>query len=67
MKGKSLQRPRVWLDNVIVLHRWPDRCVAGLKATRQKEKRADYLLRYTPDFTIAVVKAKVLTVANKGR
>jgi type I site-specific restriction endonuclease len=32
-----------------------------------KNKKADYLLRYTPDFTIAVVEAKVLTVANKGR
>jgi type I restriction enzyme R subunit len=29
--------------------------VAGTKAKRQEEKRADYLLRYTPDFTIAVV------------
>src|SRR5664280_256226 len=32
--------------------------VAGIKAARQDAKRADYLLRYTPDFTIAVVEAK---------
>ena len=32
--------------------------VAGTKAKRQEAKRADYLLRYTPDFTIAVVEAK---------
>ncbi|MBI5282366.1 MAG: DEAD/DEAH box helicase family protein [Candidatus Solibacter usitatus] len=32
--------------------------VAGTIAKRQEAKRADYLLRYTPDFTIAVVEAK---------
>ena len=32
--------------------------VSGAKAARQEAKRADYLLRYTPDFTIAVVEAK---------
>ena len=32
--------------------------VAGSKATRRKQKRADYLLRYRRDFAIAVVEAK---------
>lgn len=32
--------------------------VAGTNATRLHRKKADYLLRYTPDFTIAVVEAK---------
>src|SRR5664280_798498 len=32
--------------------------VAGAKAKRREAKRTDYLLRYTPDFTIAVVEAK---------
>ncbi|MDP2856638.1 MAG: type I restriction-modification enzyme R subunit C-terminal domain-containing protein [Bacillota bacterium] len=32
--------------------------VAGDKATRRRQKRADYLLRYRPDFMIAVVEAK---------
>ena len=32
--------------------------VAGTKGQRQEKKRADYILRYTPDFTIAVVEAK---------
>jgi type I restriction enzyme, R subunit len=32
--------------------------IAGTKATRKKQKRADYLLRYQRDFTIAVVEAK---------
>jgi|ERR1035437_392591 type I restriction enzyme R subunit len=32
--------------------------VAGTKAKRQEAKRADYILRHTPDFTIAVVEAK---------
>lgn len=31
--------------------------VAGTKATRLERKKADYLLRYTPDFLIAVVEA----------
>ena len=32
--------------------------VSGNKAKRQPQKRADYLLRYTGDFPIAVVEAK---------
>ena len=32
--------------------------IAGKKASRKKQKRADYLLRYRRDFTIAVVEAK---------
>ena len=32
--------------------------VSGGKVRRGKQKRADYLLRYTRDFTIAVVEAK---------
>jgi type I restriction enzyme, R subunit len=32
--------------------------VAGIKATRLERKKADYLLRYSPDFMIAVVEAK---------
>jgi type I restriction enzyme, R subunit len=32
--------------------------VAGKKIKRQKQKRADYLLRYTRDFMIAVIEAK---------
>src|SRR5438067_3509347 len=32
--------------------------VAGSKVRRRPQKRADYLLRYTRDFTIAVVEAK---------
>jgi type I restriction enzyme R subunit len=32
--------------------------VAGTRATRQKAKKADYLLRYTPEMTLAVVEAK---------
>jgi type I restriction enzyme R subunit len=32
--------------------------VAGTKTRREKQKRADYLLRYTRDFTIAVIEAK---------
>lgn len=32
--------------------------VAGTKVSRQPKKRADYLLRYRPDFMIAVVEAK---------
>ncbi len=33
--------------------------VAGNKVTRRPQKRADYLLRYSRDFTLAVVEAKV--------
>ncbi|MBX3276445.1 MAG: DEAD/DEAH box helicase family protein [Acidobacteria bacterium] len=32
--------------------------IAGTRAKRKKQKRADYLLRYTRDFMIAVVEAK---------
>ena len=32
--------------------------VVGSKAVRRRQKRADYLLRYRPDFMIAVVEAK---------
>jgi type I restriction enzyme R subunit len=32
--------------------------VAGDKIRRRKQKRADYLLRYTRDFMIAVIEAK---------
>jgi type I restriction enzyme R subunit len=32
--------------------------VVGNKGTRKKKKRADYLLKYRKDFTIAVVEAK---------
>ena len=46
----SLAEQRSFTDGRIV--------VAGTKAKRQQGKRADYLLRYTPDFTIAVVEAK---------
>ena len=46
----SIAEQRSFTDGRIV--------VAGLRATRQKKKKADYLLRYTPDFTIAVVEAK---------
>lgn len=38
--------------------------VAGNKATRQKPKRADYILTYTRDLMIAVVEAKA---TYKGR
>ena len=32
--------------------------VAGTRARRQKAKKADYLLRYSPEMTLAVVEAK---------
>jgi type I restriction enzyme R subunit len=32
--------------------------VAGTRTIRRKQKRADYLLRYRPDFVIAIVEAK---------
>jgi type I restriction enzyme, R subunit len=43
-------------------HRFTDGriVVAGETVRRQPRKRADYLLRYTPDFAIAVVEAKSL-------
>src|ERR1043166_5003948 len=46
----SIAEQRQFTDGRIV--------VAGTKAIRQKRKKADYLLRYTPDFMIAVVEAK---------
>lgn len=46
----SIAEQRSFTDGRIV--------VAGTKATRLKRKKADYLLRHTPDFTIAVVEAK---------
>ncbi len=39
--------------------------VAGDRVSRRPQKRADYLLRYTRDFTIAVVEAKA-TYKNPG-
>lgn len=32
--------------------------IVGREARRKEQKRADYLLRYTRDFTLAVVEAK---------
>ena len=46
----SIAEQRSFTDGRIVVH--------GGKATRRKGKRADYLLRYTRDFPIAVVEAK---------
>src|ERR1700724_538030 len=46
----SIAEQRSFTDGRIV--------VAGTKATRLKKKKADYLLRYTPDYMIAVVEAK---------
>jgi type I restriction enzyme, R subunit len=46
----SFTEQRTFTDGRIV--------VAGGKARRRPGKRADYLLRYRPDFTIAVVEAK---------
>ncbi|MCC7107511.1 MAG: DEAD/DEAH box helicase family protein, partial [Chloroflexi bacterium] len=46
----SFTEQRTFTDGRIV--------VAGKTAKRRKQKRADYLLRYTRDFTIAVVEAK---------
>src|SRR5882757_3541901 len=46
----SIAEQRTFTDGRIVVH--------GNKATRRKGKRADYLLRYTRDFPIAVVEAK---------
>lgn len=46
----SIAEQRSFTDGRIV--------VAGTKATRQARKKADYLLRHTQDFTIAVVEAK---------
>jgi len=46
----SITEQRTFTDGRIV--------VIGDKPTRRKQKRADYLLRHTRDFTIAVVEAK---------
>lgn len=47
---RSIQEEKSFTDGRIL--------VAGDKTTRRKRKRADYLLRYTRDFMIAVVEAK---------
>ena len=47
---RSVTEQRTFTDGRIV--------VAGTKARRGPQKRADYLLQYTRDFTIAVVEAK---------
>lgn len=46
----SIAEQRQFTDGRIV--------VAGTKAIRLKAKKADYLLRYTPEMTLAVVEAK---------
>ena len=46
----SLTEQKAFTDGRIV--------VVGNRARRQAQKRADYLLRYTRDFPIAVVEAK---------
>ena len=46
----SIAEQRFFTDGRIV--------VRGSRAERRKGKRADYLLRYTRDFTLAVVEAK---------
>ena len=46
----SIAEQRTFTDGRIVVH--------GSTATRRKGKRADYILRYTRDFPIAVVEAK---------
>lgn len=46
----SIAEQRTFTDGRII--------VSGSKIKRGKQKRADYLLRYTRDFTIAVVEAK---------
>ena len=47
----SIAEQRSFTDGRIV--------VRGSKAERKKTKRADYLLRYTRDFPIAITKADV--------
>src|SRR4051794_36119983 len=47
---RSIQEEKTFTDGRIV--------VAGGRAKRRKRKRADYLLRYTRDYLIAVVEAK---------
>ncbi|MDR0882676.1 MAG: DEAD/DEAH box helicase family protein [Candidatus Adiutrix sp.] len=46
----SIAEQRTFTDGRIIVH--------GHRATRRQSKRADYLLRYTRDFPIAVVEAK---------
>src|SRR5688572_13017039 len=46
----SIAEQRSFTDGRIVVH--------GNRAVRRKGKRADYILRYTRDFPIAVVEAK---------
>jgi type I restriction enzyme R subunit len=46
----SIAEQRTFTDGRIVVH--------GSSATRRPGKRADYILRYTRDFPIAVVEAK---------
>ena len=46
----AINEQRTFTDGRIVL--------VGGKARRGRQKRADYLLRYRPDFPIAVVEAK---------
>jgi type I restriction enzyme R subunit len=48
----QITEQRTFTDGRIIL--------AGSKVRRGPQKRADYLLRYRPDFTIAVVEAKSL-------
>ena len=40
--------------------------VAGNKTRRGEQKRADFLLRFTQDFTLAVVEAKKLTIGPQN-
>lgn len=47
---RSVTEQRTFTDGRIV--------VAGSRARRGPQKRADYLLQYTRDFTMAVVEAK---------
>jgi type I restriction enzyme R subunit len=49
-ESHSIAEQRTFTDGRIV--------VTGKKIRRKKKKRADYLLRYTRDFTLAVVEAK---------
>lgn len=50
MESHSLAEQRAIKDGRVIL--------VGDKAQRRQPKRPDYLLRYTADFTIAVVEAK---------
>jgi type I site-specific restriction endonuclease len=52
----SFTEQRTFTDGRIV--------VSGDKIRRKKQKRADYLLRYTRDFPIAVIEAKPDTYSN---